>query len=106
MSPECRRQYRWSFPTAAAPPTPRPPRPTCGPPPPLQSAKNARHRRHFDFAIHRCDIRSQPEPESGPADLNMNLKMKTKTFRLVALFAAMLMMSSFAAAQKKCTEDG
>lgn len=32
--------------------------------------------------------------------------MKTKTFRLVALCAAILTMSTFAAAQKRCTEDG
>lgn len=36
----------------------------------------------------------------------MNLFMKSKTFRLVALCAAILTMSTFAAAQKKCTEDG
>jgi hypothetical protein len=45
------------------------------------------------------------EPQEPSAYLKMNLKMKTKTFRLVALFTAILTLSTFAAAQK-CTEDG
>ncbi|MEP6944563.1 MAG: hypothetical protein ABJA02_01505 [Acidobacteriota bacterium] len=36
----------------------------------------------------------------------MKLKMKHKTLRLAALGAAILMISTLAAAQKRCTEDG